>query len=81
VPGYEASNWWGIAAPAGTPPAIVERLHRELSAILSSADTQKRFLDEGAEVVRMSPAEFGVFIGAETAKWTRVIKEADIRPE
>jgi tripartite-type tricarboxylate transporter receptor subunit TctC len=81
VPGYEASNWWGIAAPAGTPPVIVERLHRELSAILGSAETQKRFLDEGAEVVRMSPAEFGAFIGAETAKWTRVIKEADIKPE
>jgi tripartite-type tricarboxylate transporter receptor subunit TctC len=81
VPGYEASNWWGIAAPAGTPPTVLERLHRELSAILSSVETQKRFLDEGAEVVRMSPAEFGAFIGAETAKWTRVIKEADIRPE
>jgi tripartite-type tricarboxylate transporter receptor subunit TctC len=81
VPGYEASNWWGIAAPAGTPPAVVERLHRELSAILGSAETQKRFLDEGAEVVRMSPAEFGAFIATETAKWTRVIKEADIKPE
>ncbi|HEX2480857.1 MAG TPA: tripartite tricarboxylate transporter substrate-binding protein, partial [Methylomirabilota bacterium] len=63
------------------PPAVVERLHRELSAIVSTAETQKRFLDEGAEVVRMSPAEFGAFIAAETVKWTRVIKEADIRPE
>ena len=81
VPGYEASNWWGIAAPTGTPPAVVERLHKELSAILASAETQKRFLDEGADVVRMSPAEFGAFIAAETAKWTRVIKEADIKPE
>jgi len=81
VPGYEATNWWGIAAPAGTSPAIVDRLHRELSAILGSAETQKRFLDEGADVVHMSPAEFGAFIAAETAKWTRVVKEAGIRAE
>ncbi len=81
VPGYEANNWWGIAAPAGTPPAIVERLHKELSGILASAETQKRFLDEGAEVVHMSPAEFGAFIAAETTKWTRVVKEAGIKAE
>jgi tripartite-type tricarboxylate transporter receptor subunit TctC len=81
VPGYEATNWWGIVAPTGTPPAIVERLHKELSVILASAEMQKRFLDEGAEVVPMSPAEFGSFIAAETAKWTRVVKEAGIRAE
>jgi len=81
VPGYEANNWWGIAAPAGTPPAIVERLHRELSVILASPETQKRFQDEGAEVVHSSPAEFGAFIAAETAKWTRVVKEAGIKAE
>jgi len=81
VPGYEANNWWGILAPAGTPPAIVNRLHTELSAILTSAETQKRFSAEGAEVVRMAPAEFGRFVVAETAKWARVVKEAGIRAE
>jgi tripartite-type tricarboxylate transporter receptor subunit TctC len=81
VPGYDVANWWGIAAPAGTPPEIVDRLHKDLSAILGSADTQKRFLDEGAEVVQMRPAEFGAFIAAETAKWTRVVREAGIRAE
>jgi tripartite-type tricarboxylate transporter receptor subunit TctC len=81
VPGYEATNWWGIVAPAGTPPAVLERLHRELSAILASAETQKRFLDEGAEAVPMTPAEFGAFIAAETAKWARVVKEAGIKAE
>src|SRR5262249_31883463 len=81
VPGYEANNWWGIVAPAGTPPAVVDRLHKELSGILTSAETQRRFLDEGAEAVQMSPAEFGAFIAAETAKWTRVVKEAGIRAE
>ena len=81
VPGYEANNWWGIFAPAGTPPAIVNRLHRELSAILASAETQKRFSSEGAETVRMTPAEFGGFVAAETVKWARVVKEAGIKSE
>ena len=81
VPGYEANNWWGIFAPASTPPAIVNRLHRELSAILTSAETQKRFSSEGAEALQMAPAEFGKFVVAETVKWARVVKEAGIRAE
>jgi tripartite-type tricarboxylate transporter receptor subunit TctC len=81
VPGYGATNWWGIVAPAGTPPAIIERLHAELAAILTSAETKKRFEAEGAEAVPMSPEEFGRFIQAETAKWARVVKEAGIRAE
>lgn len=81
VPGYEANNWWGILAPAGTPPAIVKRLHQELSVILSSVETQKRFSSEGAETIQMTPAEFGRFVAAETAKWARVVKEAGIRAQ
>lgn len=81
VPGYEATNWWGIIAPAGTAPAIIERLHAELAVILTSAETKRRFEAEGAEAVPMSPDEFGRFIQAETAKWARVVKEAGIRAE
>jgi len=81
VPGYEGNNWWGILAPAGTPKAVVDRLNKELSVILSSAEIQKRFLDQGAEVVQMGPAEFGPFIAAETAKWARVVREGNIKAE
>jgi tripartite-type tricarboxylate transporter receptor subunit TctC len=81
VPGYEANNWWGIFAPVGTPPAVINRLHKELSAILTSAETQKRFSTEGAETVQMASAEFGGFVVAETVKWARVVKEAGIRSE
>lgn len=81
VSGYEANNWWGILAPVGTPPSIVNRLHKELSAILSSAEIQKRFLEQGAEVDEMGVGEFGAFIGAETAKWGRVVKEGNIKVE
>jgi tripartite-type tricarboxylate transporter receptor subunit TctC len=81
VPGYEATNWWGLLAPAGTPKAIVERLDREVAAVLTSSEVQKRFLSEGAEVDHVGQAEFGKYVTAETAKWARIIKAADIKPE
>ena len=81
VPGYEANNWWGMLVPAGTPEAIIERLTREIAAILDSPETRKRFEVEGAEIARMSGAEFGRFIGAETDKWSRVVQRAGIKAE
>ena len=81
LPGYESSIWWGIHAPAGTPQAIVDRLHKELAEILNSPDIQKMFQDQGAEVDYLGPGEFGKFIAAETAKWARVVKEANIKAE
>jgi tripartite-type tricarboxylate transporter receptor subunit TctC len=81
VPGYEATNWWGVLAPAGTPKAIVERLDKELAAVLTSPEVRQRFDTEGAEVDHVSQAEFGKFIAAETAKWGKIIKEANIKPE
>jgi len=81
VPGYEANNWWGILAPAGTPTTIVERLHKEITAIQSSPDVQKQFAAEGAEVVHMSSAEFGAFLVKEMNKWEQVVKTANIKAE
>jgi tripartite-type tricarboxylate transporter receptor subunit TctC len=81
VPGYEVSNWWGLLAPAGTPPPVLDRLYKEITALLDSTETRKRFELEGAEVVRMKPEEFASFVTKETEKWTRVVKEAGIKPE
>ncbi len=81
VPGYQVTNWWGIVAPAGTPRRVIERLHNELNAIATSAETKKRFETEGAEPLSMSPDEFSRFIAAETTKWARVVKDANIRAE
>jgi tripartite-type tricarboxylate transporter receptor subunit TctC len=81
VPGYEAINWWGIIAPAGTPRAVVARLHREITALQQSPELQKRFQAEAVEAVQMEPAEFGRYIEAETTKWAGVVKQANIRAE
>jgi tripartite-type tricarboxylate transporter receptor subunit TctC len=71
----------GYYRTPGTPRPIVDRLYKEISAILSSAETQKVFGDQGAEVDKMTPAEFAPYIVAETAKWGKVIKEANIKAE
>ena len=81
VPGYEASNWWGVLAPAKTPENIVERLDKEFASILVLEDVRKRFAYDGAEPDYMSQGEFWKFAAAETAKWTKVIKQAGIKPQ
>ena len=81
VPGYEVTNWWGIVVPAGTPRSIIDRLHKELTAVVSSTGTKQRFETEGAEPLSMGPDEFGRFIATETVKWARVVKDAGIRAE
>jgi tripartite-type tricarboxylate transporter receptor subunit TctC len=81
VPGYEAANWWSIAAPAGTPSAIIARLNAEIGTYLRLPETQKRFRDEGAEVDIRSPEEIRRMIPADIAKWTKVAKAAGMRVE
>src|SRR5262245_2689844 len=81
VPSYEAVNWWGLVAPAGTPASIIERLHKAVQEVQSSPEVGKQFDSEGAEIVRMSPTEFGAFMVKEMAKWERVVKEGGIKAE
>jgi tripartite-type tricarboxylate transporter receptor subunit TctC len=81
VPGYEASNWWGIIAPAGTPAAVVKRLHAETAAILKSPEIQKWFTAEGAVPADLSTPQFAKFILSEMAKWGKVVKSAGIKAE
>jgi tripartite-type tricarboxylate transporter receptor subunit TctC len=81
VPGYETSIWYGLFAPAGTPPSIVQRLHTETTAVLASAELHKRYEALGVLVRNMSSAEFGKFMRSEAAKWMRVVKEAGIKAE
>jgi tripartite-type tricarboxylate transporter receptor subunit TctC len=81
VPGYETVNWFGLVAPAGTSPAIIERLHREIAAVQDLPAVQKQFDADGATVVRMSPGEFSAYMIADMNKWERVVKDAGIKAE
>ena len=81
VPGYETANWWGVAAPRGTPPQVVDRLNAEIKAVLLTPDTEKRLINEGAEPALKTPAELGSYVAAEMAKWAQVARIAGIRGE
>jgi tripartite-type tricarboxylate transporter receptor subunit TctC len=81
LPGYEATNWWGIVAPAGTPAAIVDKLHREIAAVQDSPKTKEQFATQGADIVQMSSPEFGTFIEKEINKWERVVKQSGMKAE
>jgi tripartite-type tricarboxylate transporter receptor subunit TctC len=79
--GYEAVSWAGIGAPAKTPPEIVEKLNGAINAALADPQLKSRLAAFGAVVMTSTPAEFGQFIGTEIAKWGKVIKFANIKPE
>ena len=79
VPGYEASAWYGFAAPTNTPPEIIGTLYREISAGLADPKLKARFVDLGSAVSLVSPADFGKLLVDETEKWTKVIKFAGIK--
>jgi tripartite-type tricarboxylate transporter receptor subunit TctC len=81
VPGYDATVWFGILAPRGTPVTVISRLHREIVKIVRLPEVESAYLATGTLPVTSTPAEFGAFVKAEISKWGRVIREAGIRPE
>jgi tripartite-type tricarboxylate transporter receptor subunit TctC len=81
VPGYAASQWYGLAAPRSTPVEIVNRLNQETNAALADPKMRARFADQGGEPLAASPAEFGKFIAEETDRWAKVVKFAGLKPE
>src|SRR5262249_5107561 len=80
VPGYEASDWFGLGAPKATPAKIIDNLNAEINAGLADAKFRARISDLGGVVVRGSPADFAKFIVDETEKWGKVVKFAGIKP-
>jgi tripartite-type tricarboxylate transporter receptor subunit TctC len=81
VPGYEATNWEGIGAPANTPPEIIAILNKQVNAALVDTTFKARLADLGGVTIAGSPADFGKLIADETEKWAKVIKAANIKPE
>jgi tripartite-type tricarboxylate transporter receptor subunit TctC len=80
-PGFEATEWYGVVTPAGTPRAVVTRLNREFVRILNLPDVRGRLLDLGTVVVGSTPEEFCAFMKTELTKWSKVLKETGIRLE
>jgi tripartite-type tricarboxylate transporter receptor subunit TctC len=81
VPGYEAIQWVGVMAPAGTPQPIVDLLNSEINKILTRPDVRSAWEKLGANPVTMTPAEFGSYVQSEIDKWAKLIKANGIKPE
>jgi tripartite-type tricarboxylate transporter receptor subunit TctC len=81
VSGYEASTWYGLAAPRNTPAVIIDSLNKEINAGLAEPKLKGRFVELGAEVFSGSPADFSNLVAAEIEKWGKVIRTANIKPE
>lgn len=81
VPGYEATGWWAVLVPRGTPSSTIDRLNREISRALHVTDTRERLAGLGAEPVGSSPQGLSAFLSAETNKWKKVIQAAGVRIE
>jgi tripartite-type tricarboxylate transporter receptor subunit TctC len=81
LPGFQASAWYGIVAPAGTPEPVVKRLHAEIRKIMATPEIAQRLAAEGAEHWDASPEDFRSYVGAEITRWKRVVEAANIRVE
>jgi tripartite-type tricarboxylate transporter receptor subunit TctC len=78
VKGYEASTFTGIFAPAGTPPAAIEKLHAALKKALTNDQVRERYRAMGADIVDMTPSQFDAYVRADLAKWRKVAREGNI---
>jgi tripartite-type tricarboxylate transporter receptor subunit TctC len=81
VRSYEASGWYGVGAPKNTPVEIVDKLNKEINAVLADSKFRARIIDLGGTVLSLSPADFGQLIADETEKWGKVIRAANIKAE
>jgi tripartite-type tricarboxylate transporter receptor subunit TctC len=81
VPGYEASAWYGVGVPKGTPEEIINKLNKEINAILTDPKAKARLADLGASVITGSAADFGKLVADETEKWAKVVKFSGAKPE
>lgn len=79
VPGYDANAWFGVFVPAGTPAAVIERLHTEISAIVRVPEVRARFLSLGGEPVGSTPEQFSAFFRSEVEKWAKVVRDSGAR--
>jgi tripartite-type tricarboxylate transporter receptor subunit TctC len=78
VPGYEFTVWQGLAAPAGTPDAVIQKLYTEVARIMAQPEVKKILADLGADAMSAPPADFAAYIAHENQKWRQLAKDAKI---
>ena len=76
VPGYEATSWFGLFAPAGTPPAVVSKLNAAIVKVLANPEIKKKLNEQGAEDYSETPEQFAAFIQKESVKWGKVVHDS-----
>lgn len=81
LPGFDVTSWYSIVAPTGTPPAVVDRLQKEIAKALEMPDVKAKLAGLGAEPIANTPPEFAAMIRSETAKWGKIVKDANIKVE
>ena len=81
VPGYEASTWYGVGAPKGTSTGVIEKLNKDINAIVTEPGMKARLVGLGLQPVPLTPTEFGKFIADASNKWAKVIRTANIKPD
>jgi tripartite-type tricarboxylate transporter receptor subunit TctC len=81
LPSFDASLYYGLVAPAGTPRAIVERLNKELRAALASDDVKKQLALDGTEITPGTPEDYADFIDKDEKKWSKLVKASGVEPE
>jgi tripartite-type tricarboxylate transporter receptor subunit TctC len=79
IKGADVSSWYGVLAPAKTPPAILERLNAEVNKALAAPEVRESLAGEGGEVLGGTPQQFADFLRAEQAKWSKVVREAGVK--
>jgi tripartite-type tricarboxylate transporter receptor subunit TctC len=81
LPGFDSWTWFGLFGPAGTPPAVVERVNAEVNRVVTDPALRERFAQLGFETAGGTPAQFAAVVESETAKWSKVIRDAHVKPE
>ena len=79
--GYDVTTWYGVLAPAGVPPPLLNKLHADLTRVVRLPEVEERFAGEGGDIIGSKPEAFGAFIAQELAKWAKVAKAAGIKVE
>lgn len=80
IPGFEVLSWQGLFAPAKTPPEIIDRLHREVKAVMESPAVKTFFAEQGFQVGASTPADFTSFVEKEVARWAEIVRAGDVKP-